>query len=147
VEWENKLATVTVIDNDILISVEKVIYENAECIKVNFQKSNSKYKNLGVFEKNNIDQIFLETKNHIGKNVKVNCFDPDNKPGEWSANNWFKDIIPLANTSDIVSPSDTSNMSHVIEKGPCVKCGIYDHFVGYSEDFGKTWMHYKCRDK
>ena len=36
------MATVKVIDNDILISVEKVTYENVECIKVNFQKSNSK---------------------------------------------------------------------------------------------------------
>ena len=135
---ENKLTTVKVIDNDILISVEKVTYENVECIKVNFQKCNSKYKNLEVFERNNIDQIFIDTKKLIGQNVQVTCWDPNDAAGIWSKNNWFKDIIPLTNKS---------NMSHVIEKGPCVKCGIYDHFVGYSEDFGKTWMHYKCRDK
>ena len=132
------MATVTVIDDDILISVEKATYENVECIKVNFQKSNSKYKNLEVFEGNNMDQIFVDTKKLIGQNVTVTCWDHHNSPGMYSKNNWFKDIIPLG---------DTSNMSHVIEKGPCVKCGIYDHFVGYSEDFGKTWMHYKCRDK
>ena len=144
---QNKLTTVKVIDNDTLISVEKVTYENVECIKVNFQKSNSKYKNLEVFERNNIDQLFIDTKKLIGQNVQVTCWDPNDAAGIWSKNNWFKDIIPLANTSNIIPLGDTSNMSHVIEKGPRVKCGIYDHFVGYSEDFGKTWMHYKCRDK
>ena len=125
-----KLAIVTVINKDIIIAVDNVIYEDINCIKIDFQNSNSKYKSLGVFEKKNIDQTFLETKKHIGKRVIVNCWDPDEEPGKWSGNNWFKDIIPL--------------VSHVIEKGACVKCGIYDHFVSYSQDFGKTWMHYEC---
>jgi len=132
------LATVKVIDNDILISVEKVTYENVECIKVNFQKSNSKYKNLEVFERNNIDKIFIDTKKLIGQNVQVTCWDPNDAPGTYSKNNWFKDIILVSNTSDF---------SHIIDKGPCIKCKIYDHYVNFSEDSGLTWMHYKCRDK
>ena len=59
------MAIVTVINNDILISVEKATYENVECIKVNFQKSNSKYKNLEVFEGNNMEQVFVDTKKFI----------------------------------------------------------------------------------
>ena len=87
---ENKLTTVKVIDNDILMSVEKATYENVECIKVNFQKSNSKYKNLEVFEGNNMDQIFVDTKKLIGQNVTVTYWDPHNAQGMWSKNNWFK---------------------------------------------------------
>ena len=64
-----KIATVTVIDNDILISVEKATYQNVKCIKVNFKKNNSKYKNIEVFEKNNTDQAFIDTKNLIGKKL------------------------------------------------------------------------------
>jgi len=132
------LASVKVIDNDILISVEKATYENVECIKVNFQKSNSKYKNLEVFERNNIDKIFIDTKKLIGQNVQVTCWDPNDATGIWSKNNWFKDITLVKNIS---------NTSYIIDKGPCIKCGIYDHFVNFSEDFGQTWMHYKCRNK
>jgi len=132
------MAIVTVINNDILISVEKATYENVECIKVNFQKSNSKYKNLEVFEGNNREQVFGDTKKLIGQNVTVTCWDPYNAPGMWSKNNWFKDIILVNNITDT---------SHILDKGPCIKCGIYDHFVCFSEDFGQTWMHYKCRDK
>ena len=132
------MATTTVIDDDILISVEKATYENVECIKVNFQKSNSKYKNLEVFERNNMDQIFVDTKKLIGQNVTVTCWDPYNATGKYSKNNWFKDITLVKNIS---------NTSHIMDKGPCIKCGIYDHFVNFSEDFGQTWMHYKCRNK
>ena len=132
------MAIVTVINNDILISVAKTTYENVECIKVNFQKSNSKYKNLEVFEGNNMEQVFVDTKKLIGQNVKVTCWDPHNAPGMWSQNNWFKDITLVNNITDT---------SHIMDKGPCIKCGIYDHFVCFSKDFGQTWMHYKCRDK
>ena len=69
------MATTTVIDDDILISVEKATYENVECIKVNFQKSNSKYKNLEVFEGNNTDQIFVDTKKLIGQKGDLLIFD------------------------------------------------------------------------
>ena len=47
------MAIVTVINNDVLVSVEKATYENMQCIKLNFQKSNSKYKNLEVFVHSN----------------------------------------------------------------------------------------------
>ena len=132
------MPTVTVINNDILISVEKATYENVECIKVNFQKSNSKYKNLEVFEGNNMEQVFVDTKKLIGQNVTVTCWDPHNAPGMWSKNNWFKDITLVNNVIDT---------SHILDKGPCIKCGIFDHFVNFSEDFGQTWMHYACKDK
>jgi len=131
------LATVIVIDNDILISIEKVTYENVECIKVNFQKSNSKYKNLEVFEKNSIDQVFIDTKKLIDKNVQVTCWDPNDAPGTWSKNNWFKDITLV---------SHISNSPHIFDKGPCIKCKTYDLYVNFSQDFGQTWMHYSCKD-
>ena len=137
------MATVTVIDNDILISVEKATYENVECIKVNFQKNNSKYKNLEVFEGNNMDQVFVDTKKLIGQNVKVTCWDRYNAPGIYSQSNWFKDII-LVNG---ISKNSYNTENSLMDKGPCIKCGIYDHFVGYSQDFGQTWMHYECKDK
>ena len=132
------MSTVTVINSDILLSVEKAIYQNVECIKINFQKSNSKYKNLEVFEGNNMDQVFEDTKKLIGQKVTVTCWDPHNAPGMWSKNDWFKDIILVNKIRDT---------SYIIDKGPCIKCGIYDQFVCFSEDFGQTWMHYACRDK
>ena len=42
---------------------------------------------------------------------------------------------------------NNTETSHILDKGPCIKCGIYDHFVCYSKDFGKTWMHYRCKDE
>jgi hypothetical protein len=132
------MAIVTVINNDVLVSVEKATYENMQCIKLNFQKSNSKYKNLEVFEVNNMDQVFVDTKKLIGQNVTVTCWDPPNAPGMWSNNNWFKEITLVKNNTDTLN---------IMDKGPCIKCGVYDHFVCFSKDFGKTWMHYACKDK
>lgn len=129
-----KIATVTVIDNDILISVEKAIYQNVKCIKVNFKKNNSKYKNIEVFEKNNSDQVFVDTKSLIGKNVKVTCWDPHDAPGMWSKNNWFKDITFI-------------NQGLTGSRGKCIKCGLYIRSSSYTEDFGQSWMHYDCKDK
>ena len=68
----------------------------------------------------------------IGQNVTVTCWDPQNAPGMWSKNDWFKDITLVNNITDT---------SHILDKGPCIKCGIYDHFVCFSEDFGQSWMH------
>ena len=143
----------TVINDDKLTSVEITDRYGDSCIKLAFENSEDRFLIRKIFDKN--DLIFKKSEKLVGKNVFVTAWDPIGKPGLYSKNQWFSDVNET-NTDEkrtkgileIARPSSSENdktQNKLIDKGPCVICGIEDNRVCYSEDGGESWMHYFCK--
>ena len=119
------MAEVEVINSDILTEVSKESFGGVSCIKLSFKKNEPRFMD---FQLNGSKKKYEIAQNLIGEIVKVFAWDPDGEPGKWSSRSWFMDVIPIT-----------------IMKGSCKVCGVTDDLLTYSEDFGKSWMHYDCK--
>lgn len=135
----NSLPIVEVIRKDIVTAAKRTIRDGAQCISINFQHSEEKFLNLDVFlnEKKKYDGVLLAYKSLSGKSVRVTCWDPQNSPGRWSKNSWFKNVFVL---SDIVQVQE-----HIDMKSACKICGIADGLLDYSSGKNNDWFHYRCK--
>ena len=120
-----RVADIEVIKSDTLTEVSEETYNGVSCIRLSFEKSGPRYMDLQL---NNSRQKYELAQNLVGEIVKVFAWDPDNEPGKWSSRGWFTDIVPVT-----------------IVKGSCTVCGVADDLLTYSEDFGKSWTHYRCK--
>ena len=119
------MADVEVIKADMLIEVSEETHGGVSCIKLSFEKNEPKYMDL---EFSGAKKQYEIAEKLVGEIVKVFAWDPDNEPGKWSARSWFKEVNPITMT-----------------KGSCRVCGVANDLLTYSEDFGVSWMHYRCR--
>mgnify|MGYP001171838088 FL=1 len=119
------LTEVEVINSDILTGVSEETYNGVACIKLTFEQNEPRYMDCRRKESK---EKYLTAQSLVGEIVKVFAWDPDNEPGKWSSRNWFADLFPIT-----------------IKKKSCKVCGISDNLLTYSEDFGKSWMHYSCK--
>lgn len=120
-----KLAEVEVISSDILTGVTEENYNGVECIKLTFQENKPRYMDC---QWKDSKKKYLIAKDLVGEIVQVFAWDPDNEPGKWSSRYWFTDLFALTTV-----------------KKSCKICGVSDNLLTYSEDFGKSWMHYSCK--
>ena len=129
---------VLIIDNDVITSVELDIRKyngiDCNCIRLNFKKEQPKYKNPAIFDnEGGLEETFAHAKKFVNKNVKIYCWDPIDQPGKHSKDNWYYKILEIE-----------KNDSHILDKGPCLICGIKDNFVNFTKNNGRSWMHFKC---
>ena len=140
-----------VIKSDILNSVEDSCKTpdgfSIECIKVSFKNHPSRYLDKKNFNKDPLNMS--ELKRLIGEEVRVFAWDPPGRQGTYSNKFWFSKIIAVSALVEEIPynlKTTSPNTNHkMIQKGKCIICGIEDNMVGYSENFGKNWMHYRCR--
>ena len=116
---------VVVIKEDILNEVFESNYDDVLCIKLSFENNDPKYK---AYRFTGSSETYKLAETLVGHKVQVIAWDPDGKPGKWSDKGWFKDVFSI-----------------YIIKGSCSICGVADHLLTFSEDFGKSWMHYSCK--
>ena len=119
------LTEVEIINSDILTGVSEETYNGVACIKLTFEQNEPRYMDCRWKESK---EKYLMAQSLVGEIIKVFAWDPDNEPGKWSSRNWFADLFPIT-----------------ITKKSCKVCGISDNLLTYSEDFGKSWMHYSCK--
>ena len=117
-----------IISEDVLVSVQETFLDGVKCIKLNFKNNPPKFQEVDFADAE--DTIFKKAKGFVGKSVRVIGWDQETNSKIQFNGNRVKDIVEVV---------------HLIDKSSCLICGKSDNLLNYSEDFGNSWMHYRCK--